>query len=178
MNRKTLTLISILGLLTPGAMLAADAAKPDTAKVTVAFDHPEKFTDVKDAYMATDKGQDAILAQIKDYVESKAKSYLRAGQKLEVTFTDIDLAGDFEPQRGPQFNNVRIVKDIYIPRLKLVFKLTGADGKVINEGKRELTDLAFMMRAAFPPSDSLRFEKDILNDWLHKDIKAAAKADK
>lgn len=175
MNSKTLTLISILGLLTPGAMPAADSAKPAASQVTVTFDHPEKFTDVKDAYIPTEKGQDAILAQIRDFVETKAKSYLRAGQKLEVTFTDIDLAGDFEPQRGPQFNNVRIVKDLYIPRLKLQFKLTGADGKVFNEGKRELTDLAFMMRVAFPPSDPLRYEKDILNDWLREDIKAAAK---
>ena len=178
MNKKTLTLISILGLLTPGAMLAADSVKPDPARVTVTFDHPEKFTDVKDDYIATEKGQEAILAEIKDFIESKAKSYLRAGQKLEVTFTDINLAGDFEPQRGAQFNHVRIVKDIYIPRLTLDFKLTGADGKVINEGKRELTDLAFMMRVAFPPSDSLRFEKDILNDWLREDIKGPAKAGK
>jgi hypothetical protein len=176
MNRKSLALLSILGLLTPGVMLAADSAKPDAPRVTVTFDHPEKFTDVKDGYMPTDKGQDAILAQIRGHIESKAKPYLSAGQILEVTFTDIDLAGDFEPQRGPQFNDVRIVKDIYIPRLKLQFKLTGADGKVITEGKRELKDLAFMTRMAFPPSESLRFEKDMLNDWLNADIKAAAKA--
>jgi hypothetical protein len=175
MNKKIFGPISILSLLLPAAILAADTAKPNAASVTVTFDHPEKFTDVKDAEMATEKGRDAILAQIKDFVETRAKSYLRDGQKLEVKFTDIDLAGDFEPQLGPRFHDVRIVKDIYIPRLKLEFKLTGADGKVINEGKRELTDLGFMMRPAFPPSDNLRFEKDLLSDWLREDVKAAAK---
>ena len=176
MNRKTLHLISMLSLLLPGTVLAADSAKPPAPSVTVTFDHPEKFTDVKDSFMGTEKGRDGILAQIKEYVEDRAKSYLRSGQKLEVKFTDIDLAGDFEPQLGPRFQDVRMMKDIYIPRLKLEFKLTGADGKVINEGKRELTDLAYMMRAAFPSSDNLRFEKDILGDWLRSDIKGPAKA--
>ena len=180
MNRRTLPLVCLLGVLAPGAMLAADTAKPNAASVAVTFDHPEKFTDVKDTFMGTEKGRDAILAQIKDFVESRAKSYLRAGQGLEVKFTDIDLAGEFEPERGPRFHDVRIVKDLYVPRLKFEFRLTGADGKVINEGKRELTDLAFMMRSAFafPPSDSLRFEKDILSDWLRSDVKAPASAAK
>ncbi|HUJ45047.1 MAG TPA: DUF3016 domain-containing protein [Opitutaceae bacterium] len=176
MNRRILQCACLLGVLGPGAMLAADTAKPNPASVVVTFDHPDKFTDVKDAYMPTEKGRDAILDQIKGFVESRAKSYLRAGQKLEVKFTDIDLAGEFEPQRGPRFNDVRIVKDIYMPRLKLEFKLTGADGKVINEGKRDLTDSAFMMRSVFPPSDELRFEKDILSDWLRSDVRAPARA--
>ena len=38
------------------------------------------------------------------------------GDKLTITFTDIDLAGDFEPWRGPQWDEVRIVKAIYPPR--------------------------------------------------------------
>jgi hypothetical protein len=155
-------------------MLAADTPRPSPPSVLVTFDHPEKFTDVKDAYIPTEKGRDGILAQIREFVESRAKSYLRPGQKLEVNFTDIDLAGDFEPRLGPRLRDVRIVKDLYIPRFDFTFKLTGTDGKVINEGKRALIDPGFMMRSAFPPSDPLRFEKDILGDWLRKDVKGPA----
>jgi hypothetical protein len=178
MNRKILTLVSILSLLAAGAIFGANADKPTTADVTVIFDHPEKFTDVKDAYLPTDEGRDAILEQIRQFVVTRAKSYLRDGQKLEVKFTDIDLAGEFEPQRGPRFDNVRIVKEIYFPRLTLEFKLTGADGRVISEGKRELSDQAFQMRLAFPPSDSLRYEKSILDDWLRDELKPGKAAGK
>ena len=91
-------------------------------------------------------------------------------------FTDIDLAGEYEPQRGPQFMDVRIVKDIYPPRFDLEFKLTGADGKVISSGKRQLRDLNFMSRLVLPSSEPLRYEKDILKDWLRGEIKSAKAA--
>jgi len=176
MNKKILHFVGLLGALAPAAMLATETVNPAPVSVVVTFDHPENFADVKDGFLPTEKGRDGILAQIRVFLESQAKSYLRSGQKLEVKFTDIDLAGEFEPQLGPRFHDVRIVKDIYRPRLQFEFKLTGADGKVITEGKRDLMDLAFMMRSAFPPSDNLRFEKDILSDWLRSDVRAPAKA--
>jgi hypothetical protein len=173
MNRKTLSLVSILSLLGAGTIFATDAGQPKAGTVTVIFDHPEKFTDAKDAFVPTDKGREAILDQIKQFVETKAKVYLGAGQTLEVKFTEIDLAGDFEPEHGPQFMDVRIVKEIYAPRFDLEFKLTGADGKVISEGQRKLRDLNFMGRLMLPSSEPLRYEKDILGDWLRNEIRSA-----
>ena len=176
MKTETLRLISILSLLGAGTIFAADTDKPKPGKVTVIFDHPENFTDVKDSYTGTDKGRDAILNQIKQFIETQAASSLGAGQALEVKFTDIDLAGEYEPQRGPQFMDVRIVKDIYPPRFDLEFKLTGADGKVMSAGKRQLRDLNFMSRLVLPSSEPLRYEKDILKDWLRGEIKSAKAA--
>lgn len=173
MKTKTLLMIPILGLLGAGTIFAANADKPKAARVTVIFDHPENFTDVKDSYMPTDKGRDAILGDIRHFIETRAESYLGAGQRLEVKFTEIDLAGEFEPQRGPDQMDIRIVKDIYPPRFDLEFKLTGADGKVISQGQRKLRDLNFMSRLVLPSSDPLRFEKDILGDWLRSEIKSA-----
>jgi hypothetical protein len=172
MNRRTISLVSILSLLAANAVFGASGDKPAPTNVTVIFDHPEKFADIKDSYMPTEKGQNAILEQIRHFIVDHAQSHLREGQKLEIKFTDIDLAGDFEPQRGPSFNDIRIVKDIYFPRFNFGFKLTGADGKVISEGKRELRDQAFQMRMAFPPDDPLRYEKDILNDWLRNEFRS------
>jgi hypothetical protein len=176
MNRKTYSVIAILSLLGAGTIFAADADKSKTAKATVTFDHPEKFADVKDAYMPTDKGRDAILDQIRQFVETKAASYLGAGQSLEVKFTEIDLAGDFEPQRGPQFMDVRIMKEIYPPRFDLEFKITGADGKVLSKGKRQLRDPFYLQRLVPFHDDPLCYEKDILDDWLRTDIKSKAAA--
>ncbi len=95
------------------------------------------------------------------------------GQKLTVTFTDIDLAGDFEPWRGSEGMDIRIVKDIYPPKMDLEFKLTGADGAVLKEGKRQLRDLAFMAKLSINRNDMLRFEKALLDDWLKEDFPRA-----
>ena len=94
-------------LLSAGALLAADADKTKAGKVTVIFDHPENFTDVKDAYMPTDKGRDAILDQIKQCVETQGASCLGSGQTLEVKFTEIDLAA----WRAHGYDNSSVVAD-------------------------------------------------------------------
>jgi hypothetical protein len=172
---KTIRLC-LFSLLAVPALLAFpptpdDAAKP-TPRVQVTFSAPEKFTDAKDAFMETEKGRDAILGQLKDYITTRAPHYLAEGQRLTITVTDVDLAGDFEPGRGSQWDDVRIVKDIYPPRINLSFQVTDADGNVVKSGTRKLQDMDFMMNISINTNDSLRFEKTMLNDWMSSEFKS------
>jgi len=169
MIRKLIILCTLLPMLSgAGLFAAADATKPAPSKVSVVFDHPENFFDIKDSFVPTDKGQEAILDDIKRFVTDTASSYLAPGQAIEIKFTEIDLAGDFEPQHRFELMDVRIVKDIYPPRFDVEYKLTGADGKVLGEGKEKLRDLGFMVRLSLFTNDPLHYEKDLLRDWLHK----------
>ena len=156
------------------AFAAPEASKSDkpapASRVQVEYVDPEKFTDVKDDYFGSEKGRDNYLDQLKEYIEQRAAKRLPAGQTLTVTVTDIDMAGDFEPWRGPRFNDVRIVKDIYPPRIDLSYKITDAEGKVVSEGKRELRDLSFMMNLSIDRQDPLRHEKNLLDDWMRRDL--------
>jgi hypothetical protein len=162
LSRFTLVL---LGLAAPLALCAAEVAKAPV-RTEVVFEQPEKFTDVKDSDFGTDKARDAILERIREYIVERADKALPAGQKLVITFTDIDLAGEYEPWRGPQFSDVRIVKSIYPPRLKFSYKITDAAGKTVKEGNEDLRDLAFEMRLTADRQDTLRYEKDMLRDWI------------
>lgn len=170
MKTTRMLLGAMLCLATTGAMFAADAGVKTDARVEVTFFQPEKFMDVRDAYIPSEKGRDAILEQLRDYIVIRAKLFVPEGQKLSITFTDIDLAGEFEGWRGPEFMDVRIVKDIYSPKMNLEFKLTSADGTVLKEGKRQLRDLAFMMKISIKRDDERRFEKALLDDWLEHDF--------
>lgn len=161
---------ALAGLASISAAVAADKPSPSDARAEVIFVQPEKFTDVRDAYTSSDKGRDGVLGQIRDYVVNRANAYLPAGQKLTVTFTDIDLAGDFEPWRGSDGMDIRIVKDIYPPKMDLEFKLTGADGAVIKEGKRQLRDLMFMSKITLNRNDSLHSDKALLDDWMRSEF--------
>jgi hypothetical protein len=155
------------------------AAPPATSSihVEVTFDHPEKFTDVKDSSMGTDKGRDSTLELFKEYLQERAPRFLAEGQTLAIVFTDIDLAGEFEPQRGPRFDNVRIIKDIYPPRLTFTYKLTDASGAVLKEGHEKLVDLSFQMTGSvIDNNDPLHYEKSMLNDWLHNQFKHPKKS--
>ena len=165
--------IALLGLVAFSAAVAATSDKT-ASLIQVTFVAPDKFTDVKDYYLDTARGRDALLDQLKEHIMTRATKYLAAGQRLEITVTDVDLAGDFEPWRSPNFDDVRFVKDIYPPRINLEFRLLGADGKVVTEGKRQLRDLGYLMNFTLPNWDPLRYDKEMLSDWLRREFKHPA----
>jgi hypothetical protein len=162
--KKTALFSAAVAWVVAGAAYGAEAPKPAWAEIV--FDHPEKFTDIKDQMSPTDKGQQAILDAFNTYLVSESKRYIPEGCKLTITFTNINLAGSFEPWRGPNYDQVRIVKPIYPPNFKFAWSVTNAAGKVIKQGTEDITDTAFDMRLTSNLDDPLRFEKDILKDWM------------
>jgi hypothetical protein len=103
--------------------------------------------------------------------------YVPAGMHLEIKVTDVDLAGDFEPWRSPQFDHVRILRGIYPPRISLEFRLTDGSGALVSAGKRVLYDIAYQQRVVRPSDDYLRYEKDILRDWFRNEFSVLKSVD-
>jgi hypothetical protein len=176
MKMTRMLLLAALAMNGTGALRAYDPVK-GFAHTEVAFFEPENFTDIRDSYTGSSDGaRSATLTELQHYLVRQATRYLAPGQKLSITVTDIDLAGDFEPGRGPQWDEIRIVKDIYPPRINLSFRLTDPDGQIVREGKRELRDLAFMMRLTMAfQDDPLRHEKALIDDWLSEEFRAPKK---
>jgi hypothetical protein len=166
---KTLRLFSaFLGLV--ACTLYATAAKA-ASRIDVTFDHPENFTDVQDSALPTDKGREAILSNIRTFVADRADRILPEGDTLRITFTDIDLAGEFEPQRGAQWDDVRIVKSIYPPAFKFTYSVMDASGRMVKQGSENIRDTTFDTRIGFDRGDSLHFEKDMLDDWMRSNLR-------
>ena len=168
MKTSRILLLALLGI---SPVLAVGTEPTRTiARADVNFFEPNKFTDVRDSYMG-DFERTTYLDSIRDHLLENAKYYVPEGHRLSVTFTDIDMAGDFEPWRGPRFDDIRIVKDIYPPRMNLAFRLVDAEGNVVKEGKRELRDLSFMMKITMGfRDDPVRHEKALLDDWLRAEF--------
>src|SRR3546814_11046902 len=67
------------------------------------------------------------------------------------------------------------MRDVYPPRITLDFKLVGADGNVLAQGTRELSDIAYLQRGSpLADSDQLRYEKRLIDDWLRKEFREPA----
>jgi hypothetical protein len=170
MKTPRLLILTALVVVAGGTALAFDPVK-GPPRTDVVFFESEKFTDVRDSsFGASEKARDATLGELRTYLVKQANLLLAPGQQLKITVTDVDLAGEFEPWRGPQWSDVRIVKDIYPPDIKLAFQLTDADGHVLKQGDRDLKDLGFMMQLTIDRNDPLRFEKALLDDWLREEF--------
>jgi hypothetical protein len=152
------------------ALNTAAASTPAPPAVSVTYDHPERFAETKEVRaFAPARADSDYLGQLKRYIEQRAGRLLANGQQLQIVITDIDRAGSFEPWRGPRLSDVRIIKDIYPPRIDLRFRLLDANGKVIREGQRRLRDLAFLSGNTAPiGTDSLRYEKNLIDRWLRR----------
>jgi hypothetical protein len=149
------------------AALAAACTIAAAATATVEYVNPEKFTDAGRSYSHGER--ESNLGQLKDHLIERAAKLLPADQKLTVTVTDVDLAGAYDKRQSIS-NEVRVVKEIYPPRIDLTFKLEGADGTVLKEGSRNLRDPQFMNGGLRYKGEALGYEKELIDDWLRREF--------
>jgi hypothetical protein len=161
-------LAMVIMLAGPVSPAAAQAEQDGTSRLSVVFVKPEGFTDA--GYSKTSRSSPAILLQLQRFIVDTATSQLPEPLRLEIKVTDVDLAGVFELFRGPQFEHVRVNKSIYPPRIALEFRIVDATKQIVKEGKRQLTDLDYQLRVVYPREDALRYEKDMLRDWLRREL--------
>ncbi|MDR0226057.1 MAG: DUF3016 domain-containing protein [Burkholderiaceae bacterium] len=170
-----------LVLVLAGACLAAGCAAPPAPAgesgsavaagiVSVTTADAARFDQGRAGGHESEAARRAWVDALSLHLAERAAPLLGPDRQLEVHITDIRRAGDFEPWRGPQAADVRIVRDIYPPRIDLHFKLLSSDGKLLREASRQLRDPSFMMRPDLYPNDPLRYEKTLLDDWLRSEL--------
>lgn len=168
--KQPLTLRHLLFALLAGmlAVFSAGVLAADKSPVTVHYKDPQHFTEVRLARMAGVPESDHYLDVIRSFLEKRGARILKPGQHLDITITDIDLAGEYEPWLGPQMSTIRIIRDIYPPRINLDFTLYAADGSVLRKGSRKLIGMGIMDTVSFSDQDPRRYEKALLQRWLRR----------
>jgi hypothetical protein len=169
MKLNRLLLVALTGLA-PAFVFAvgpkANASSHPSGRAEVQFLEAEKFTDVGGG-LDDKSDKKGYLTMLRDHVDRLAGEYMPEGQKIALTFTDIDLAGDFPPASRAARDSVRVMKDIYPPRMAFSYRITDASGAVVKEGREELTDKNFLTTGAMTDrSDPLRYDKMLLSDWF------------
>ncbi|MFI5326028.1 MAG: DUF3016 domain-containing protein [Candidatus Rokuibacteriota bacterium] len=154
--------------------LAVGAAAAQDSRVSVAFAHPDRYADLRLTSVSGDADARALMSELARFLQEAGARRVPEGQRLEITVTDIDMAGDIESWRGPGRCDLRIRKDVYPPRIDLQFRLLGADGAEARAGTRRLRDSNYLINAAPVAADHLRHEKALLLDWLQKELREAA----
>ncbi len=140
------------------------------SKVEVAFSHPEKFTDIMDGYPDDGSHRVEMLKLLAAEFSGSVSALIRDGCHLSLTFTDIDLAGDFRNGLQLGATRLRLVNQYYAPRLAFDFILTDAAGRVVNKGHRDITDRSFLDISSASDRDGFKYEKRILRQWARKEL--------
>ncbi len=161
------------------SIYAADAdeskqeqANPVTEKgiVKIEWQQPDDYRDIKAVSGKQSRYEKSVFEKLTKELSRDAAKVLKPNQKLEMLVTDVDLAGDVRPTFGATPSDIRVVKDIYPPRITFSYRVLEGE-QVIIAGNEKLSDLGFMssIRSA-SHSESLRHEMKLLEDWLKKSI--------
>jgi hypothetical protein len=174
------TALLLAGMLAVGSVAAAPrtVTAPDAPRalqadgpVSVQWNDPAQFTEIRQSTNRFEAERGDWVQQLARYVQTSAAKPLQAGQTLEVTLVDVKRAGDYEPWHGPRGRDIRIMRDIYPPRITLQYTLKDASGRIIDEGDARLSDSGYLHNIGLKSdTDPLRYEKRLIDDWVKRQL--------
>lgn len=135
------------------------------ADVEVKWTNPDKYTDIYAGEEHRRKFKERMFISFERHF-AKLAAALPANQQLNIEVTNVDLAGDVHHGGS---NRIRLVKDLYFPRMDFSYQLLNADKSVVKSEQVALKDMSFLMtRALKYRNESLRYEKQMLDHWFKK----------
>lgn len=135
----------------------------NAAEVEVTWQNPDKYRDVYAGDGSSRSFKENTFSQLEKHFKKLAEK-LPEDYTLKIEVNDLDLAGDVH---HGGLNRIRVVKDIFFPRIKFSYQLLSADQQVVTENEVNLKDMNFMMHSSIRYSNSsLSHEKKMLDGWF------------
>lgn len=157
-------LVSLVALPLARAMTPTQSdVNKGKPKLTLIYSHTESYTDIEDGPWDNLGHGGHILEELSRTFYDLAGDNIPKGEHLTLTFTDIDLAGQFNTGRPG-----REYRSIYPPRLVFYYVLTGRDGKVLKSGQEDLKDNFYLEKRliSFQRTDPRYYERMLLYEWM------------
>ena len=169
MKLKTLLIVGALVSLNVNADEAKENPVTEEGVVKITWQDVDGFRDVKAVGDIQSRYELRVFETLTKNLNKTAAKNFQPNQKLELVVTDVDLAGDVRPTFGATTNDIRVVKDIYPPRLTFSYQVLEGD-KVIIAGNEKLRDMGFMQTVGVANDKPLRYETKMLDEWLKKSV--------
>lgn len=157
----------ITGFL-PALALAAASAQ---AAVVVSFVEPDRYTDSGNQPW----DRESNLRELERYLQKLGDKYLAPNQTLRIEVLDVDLAG-WPRYGGRAPNEVRVLRggaDFPAIRLRYTLESPQARTEAREETVEDTSYLDHGLRIG--TSESLYYEKRMLDEWFRKRFAAAAR---
>ena len=148
------------------------AATTASAGVTVAFVQPDRYIDMP----LPPWEKDIVMKDLDQFLVKMGDKWLPAGHDLKIEVLDIDLAGN--QQYGPNGRQLRVLRGgADWPVIEVRYTLESS-GKTLRTGTDRVSDMDYFHSHVTNPSkntESLFYEKQMLQDWFKEKFSAAAK---
>tara|TARA_R110000744_G_scaffold203536_3_gene322425 strand:- start:609 stop:1109 length:501 start_codon:yes stop_codon:yes gene_type:complete len=149
------------------AIVISQNSAVQAAQVEVKWTNPDKYTDVDAGEEHRQHFKDRTFKAFEKHF-AKLAELLPENQKLIFDITNVDLAGDVN---FGGVKRIRIVKDLFFPRMEFSYQLLNADNSVIKSEEVSLKDMGFMMHSGLRyRNQTLGYEKEMLDDWFKKNF--------
>jgi hypothetical protein len=160
--------MSRLGLMAAAMVFSASAL---AGEALVQWNNPEKYTDIRSGDQSAEGMRKSIAKSLGGEFSGLA-SQLPPGYRLSITVTDLDLAGEVDPVELRQMHQIRVLKDIYFPRMVFDYRLTDPAGDVLLEQSGVvLNDMQYMSSMRTTRSgESFHSERKMIRDWFNERI--------
>jgi hypothetical protein len=156
--QRHLRLTLIIGLLF-GSTLGAE--------IVTNYENPKRFTDFELTNISKNATNRIFDRKIKS--SPVLKLVAGGGRSLELSFTDIDMAGYINPFVGRfPSNSVRIIKGSSPPKISFNYTLKNADGQPLASGEARLVDVGLSTLNSlrqYQNTDFFDFEIELIEQW-------------
>jgi len=153
----------------------------EAEKVSVAFKQADEFTDFRSANGGRNEGRNALMAELERFMRQRGRLWLPETHRLNITFTDIDLAGRIVPlplratvgaSTIGGFGSTpyqRVVEPAWPPRLQFEYQITDQEGRIVDQGQADIKERSFFnlsSRTSNVRQGALSYEKALLDIWM------------
>lgn len=143
-------------------------------RISVEWVEPKSFRDVKDGTFSSERFRKRVFNQLEKHLD-KLASDLPEGQTISFKVTDLDLAGRIEPASfigySRSLDEVRIMRNVDIPRIKFEYALLDDKGEVIKKEDVNLKNMNYLNDVGMSNRNKpYEHEKRMLSRWFAKNI--------
>ena len=143
------------------------SAAAGAAGVEIEWQDPGKYRDIRAGNEGQKNFEERVTAALTRSFEDAAADHLPAEQKLRLTITDVDLAGDIEYFFLDFPEGIRVMRDVYFPSIAFTYELLDASGAVIDSGEENIKDMGYRFSGMdFINDPPFNYEDRLIHDWI------------
>ncbi len=137
--------------------------------LAIIWKDPSQYTDIESTTWLQSKFGPYLFSELTDELGRDVNKVLGENQKLDLMVTNVDLAGDVQPTFGATVNDIRVVSDLYPPKISFDYSLS-QDGKVIMSGSEKIQNMSFLFGIQPITSQPFPYESELLTKWFKDKI--------